>query len=217
MLAVSIYPKTSHFFPDFDLTKEITVPIAVNNRHVHLSKEDARTIFGESHEFSLDPSPERFLWPGHSLWKEKVTLSGPGGTIQRVSLLGPLGDKTSIEMSCGDGYHLGLNDEDVKAKKFLPGLTLTGPKGSVFVSTDSPINGRWLLLSQSRADKNGLKDGTSVDVRVGSGSDWETTFLKVKVIISSWTDQDCWALYLDPDAAGAASAKAGDTAQVILF
>ena len=91
-----------------------------------------------------------------------------------------------------------------------------GPKGSTFVSTDSPVNGRWLLVSKLRAEKHGLKDGSSVDVRVGSGSDWATTFHNVKVVVSSWTDRDTWAVYLDADAAGAASAKMGDTAQVIL-
>jgi putative phosphotransacetylase len=195
--------------------RETSVPIAVSNRHVHLSEEDARTLFGESHHFSPDPSPERLLWPDQTLWQEKVTLAGPGGTIPRVSILGPLG-RTSIEMSCADAYRLGLNSDNVKAKKFLPGVTITGPKGSVFAPTDYPINGRWLLVSKPRADDNGLKDGASVDVRVAAGSDWATTFHNVKVVVSSITNRDIWALYIDPDAASAAAVKTGDTAHVLL-
>lgn len=198
------------------MTREVAVPIAVNNRHVHPSKEDAKTLFGPSYNLTDDTSPEKLLWPGQSLWKEKVTLSGPSGSIPGVSLVGPLAEKTSIEMSCGDAYRLGLNMDNVKAKKFLPGVTVTGPKGSIFVPTDAPVNGRWLLVSKPRAEKHGLKDGSSVDVRVGSGSDWATTFHNVKIVISSWTDKDAWAVYLDADAAGAASAKMGDVAHVIL-
>ena len=196
------------------MTREIAIPIAVNNRHVHLSKEDAGKLFGPSNELTLE-TPDKLLWPGQTLWKEKVTISGPGGSIQNVGLVGPHGT-TSIELSCGDAYRLGLSMESAGAKKFPPGITVKGPSGSMFVSTDSSVSGRWLLVSKSRAEKHGLKDGAIVDVRAGSGTDSAVTFHNVKVVVSTWTDQDCWAVYLDSDAAGAASVKTGDMAHIIL-
>lgn len=117
-------------------------------------------------------------------------------------------------MSTSDAYRLRLSTEGLKHKKFSPGITITGPKGSVFLPIEKPINGRWLLVSKERSDKLGLKDGMLVDVRVGSESDWTTTFHKVLVIIEG---EDRWALYLDPDAASAASVKPGDTAHVIML
>jgi propanediol utilization protein len=195
------------------LVKEIPVPITVNNRHVHLSKTDAKHLFGQSHDFSHHSSPDKHLWPGHIHWNEKVTLSGPAGSLPNVSLLGPLGEKTTIEMSTTDAYRLGLETHDIKNKKFGPGVTVTGPKGNVFVPIDRPVNGRWLLASKDRAEKNGLKDGMFVDAHVGADSNWATTFHKVQVIIEG---EDRWALYLDPDAASAASVKPGDTAKVLL-
>ena len=191
--------------------KEIPVPIAVNNRHVHLSKDDARIIFGENHPFSPDPSQDKMLWPGHTLWKEKVTLAGPTGTITKVSVLGPL-ERTSVEMSHADAYRLGLQAQNMKAKKFGPGVTMIGPKGSVFMSTERAINGRWLLASKIQADKHGLKNGMRVDARVGEG-DLATTFHGVEVIVDD-DNPDRWALYLDPDAASAASASTGDTGHI---
>ena len=116
-------------------------------------------------------------------------------------------------MSTTDAYRLGLSTHEIKNKKFSPGLTITGPKGKIFVPIDKPVNGRWLLVSKSKSEQIGLKDGMFVDVRVGSDSDWATTFHKVRVIIEG---EDRWAVYLDPDAASAASAKAGDTAYVLL-
>jgi len=195
------------------LVREISVPITVNNRHVHPSKKDAEQLFGDSHHFSPDPSPDKHLWPGHILWKEKVTVSGPSGSISNVSLLGPLSEKTSIEMSTTDAYRLGLGTEDIKNKKFSPGVTVTGPKGNVFVPIHQPVNGRWLLVSKDLSVKHGLKDGMFVDAHVGADSDWATTFHKVRVIIEG---EGRWALYLDPDAASAASVKPGDTAKVLL-
>ncbi len=60
----------------------------MNNRHVHLSKEDAGKLFGPSNELTLE-TPDKLLWPGQTLWKEKVTISGPGGSIENVGLVGP--------------------------------------------------------------------------------------------------------------------------------
>lgn len=196
------------------MTREIPVPIAVNNRHIHLSEDHARKVFGESHRFSLDPSPDRFLWPGHTLWREKVTLAGPSAAIPRVSILGPWSEKTTVEMSCADAYHLGLVPHDVKAKKFLPGVTVIGPAGSIFVSTEYPVNGRWLCASKVQAEKHHLKNDTKVDVRVGVSPDWATTFHQVQVIVDG--ERDEWAFYLDPDAASAASVKTGETAHVLV-
>ncbi len=195
------------------MVREIPVPVTVNNRHVHPSKTDAQKLFGETHQFAKHSSPDKHLWPGHILYQEKVTISGPKGSISEVSLLGPLSDKTSIEMSTTDAYRLGLSTEEIKSKKFSPGLTIVGPKGSVFVPINKAVNGRWLLASKDHAEKLGLKDGMLVDVRVASDSDWATTFHKVLVIIEG---EDRWALYLDPDAASATSVRPGDTAHVLL-
>jgi putative phosphotransacetylase len=191
--------------------REIPVPIAVNNRHVHLSKDDGKTLFGENHPFSPDASQDKMLWPGHTLWKEKVTLAGPTGTIANVSVLGPL-ERTSIEMSHADAYQLGLHPVSMKAKKFGPGVTMIGPKGSIFLATERAINGRWLLASKSQADKHDLKNGMRVDARVGEG-DLATTFHGVEVVVDE-EHQNRWALYLDPDAASAASAITGDTGHI---
>jgi len=53
-----------------------------------LSKEDAGKLFGPSNELTLE-TPDKLLWPGQTLWKEKVTISGPGGSIENVGLVGP--------------------------------------------------------------------------------------------------------------------------------
>ncbi|HZY47427.1 MAG TPA: PduL/EutD family phosphate acyltransferase, partial [Candidatus Bathyarchaeia archaeon] len=137
---------------------------------------DAKKLFGESHQFTPDNSPGEHVWPGHILWKERVTISGPAGSISKVGLLGPLDEKTHIEMSTTDAYRLGLGTEGIKSKKFSPGVTISGPKGSTFVTIDRPVNGRWLLVSKDQSDKHGLKDGMFVDVHVGTDSDWATTF-----------------------------------------
>ena len=75
LTASSIYPK-SLLSRLITLTHEIAIPIAMSNRHVHLSMEDAGKLFGPSHELTLE-TPDKLLWLGQTLWKEKVTISGP--------------------------------------------------------------------------------------------------------------------------------------------
>lgn len=153
------------------------------------------------------------LWPGHTLWTEKVTLSGPTGTISNVSVLGPL-EKTSVEMSGADAYRLGLRPQNLKAKKFGPGVTLMGPKGSVFLATERALSARWLLASKIHADKYGLKNGMRVDARVGE-AELAATFHGVEVIVDE-DARDRWALYLDTDAAGTVCAATGDLGHIRL-
>ncbi|MFQ5951529.1 MAG: hypothetical protein ACE5KH_05540, partial [Candidatus Geothermarchaeales archaeon] len=132
-----------------------------------------------------------------------------------VSVLGPVEDKTGIEMSCSDAYRLGLTLEDPENKRFSPGVTLIGPKGSVFVTIEYPVTGRWIFASKTKAQENGLAKGMRVNARVGGSSEWAATFHQVYVSVPE-DDQEGWALYLDTDEANAASAQTGDMAYLLL-
>lgn len=195
------------------MTREIPVPVAVNKRHIHLSKEDAHQLFGETHQFSPHPSPEKLLWPGHTAWIDKVTLAGPKNAIPNVRVLGPLGNQTSIEMSCSDAYRLGLSLQDPEKKRFSPGVTIVGPKGSFSLSSKHMATGRWIYASRTKAGEHGLTEGMKVDVRVGDS--WGVTFHQVYVYVPE-DDREGWVLYLDTDEANAAAAQTGDTTYILL-
>lgn len=78
--------------------------VEASGRHVHLSQEDAMTLFGKSELTQV----KELSQPGQYLCKEKVTLIGPKGVISGVAVLGPCRSKTQVEVSRTDARALGL-------------------------------------------------------------------------------------------------------------
>lgn len=80
------------------------IRVEASGRHVHLSKEDAMTLFGTT-DLTID---RELSQPGQYLYKEKVMLIGSKGIMKSVSILGPCRDKTQVELSLTDARSIGL-------------------------------------------------------------------------------------------------------------
>ena len=81
------------------------LPIALSNRHIHLSQADIDVLFGQGHELvNFKPLSQ----PGQYACEEKVDLVGPKGTIKGVRVLGPARPATQVEISLTDGFALGV-------------------------------------------------------------------------------------------------------------
>ena len=104
------------------------VPVEASGRHVHLTAQQARTLFGHG------LTPQRPLsQPGQFLAKERVAVAGPKGVFQNVAVLGPERREAQVEISLTDGKTLGIRPPvkqsgDVSGS---PGCTLEGPVGKV--------------------------------------------------------------------------------------
>ena len=80
------------------------IPIGVSNRHIHLSKSDLETLFGEGYE--LTPIKE-LSQPGQYACKEQLTIIGPSmRPIENVRVLGPVRKASQVEISATDSYVL---------------------------------------------------------------------------------------------------------------
>ena len=107
---------------------QIFVPMEASGRHVHVTVEQARQLFGHS------LTPDRPLsQPGQYLAKERVTVAGPKGEFRNVAVLGPERKAAQVEISLTDGRSLGIQPPvrlsgDVKNS---PGCALIGPNGRV--------------------------------------------------------------------------------------
>ena len=75
----------------------VFIRLEASGRHVHLTREQALTLFGH------DLTPERPLsQPGQFLAKERVTLVGPKGKFSNVAVLGPARSAAQAEISLTD-------------------------------------------------------------------------------------------------------------------
>ena len=135
-------------------------------RHVHLSEDALQALFGEGYQLR---KKRDLLQPGEFLTEEKVTLTGPRGSIERVSVLGPLRKATQAEVSLTDARVLG-----VSAPTRLSGDTagsapirLTGPAGSLDLPEGCIIAKRHLHATPEDADKLGVAGCASIGLKVG--------------------------------------------------
>jgi len=81
------------------------IPIEASARHIHLSKKHLYALFGENYKLN---KLKDLSQPGQFLCKERVNLIGTKGVIENVAILGPVRDKTQIEISKTDCIFLGV-------------------------------------------------------------------------------------------------------------
>ena len=96
-----------------EILKNIFIEMESSGRHVHVTKEQAQTLFGHG------LSPERPLsQPGQWVAKERVTVVGPKGEFKMVAVLGPERKEAQVEISLTDGRVLGIRPP-VRACSFV--------------------------------------------------------------------------------------------------
>ena len=144
-------------------TKQI--PVGISARHVHLEPSHFNILFGES--ATLTPF-KNLSQPGQFASMEKITISGPKGTIKNVRILGPLRSKTQVEISRTDSRVLGINPP-IKTSGDLNGaesLTLKGPKGELSILNCCIIADRHIHMTPADAIRFDVKDNQKVCVNV---------------------------------------------------
>lgn len=188
---------------------QLRLPIAVSARHVHLSREAVDALFGEG--YLLDhATPLR--QPGHWAARERVTLVGPKGRLERVAILGPLRQRTQIEVSRTDSFALGIDVpvRDSGRLEATPQITIEGPAGS-FTTDGLIIAARHIHTNPAEAARLGIRDGEYVDVRV-SDDDRTLTFGQTLVRV----DKDSFTeVHIDTDEANAAGIEVAATGELV--
>jgi len=187
------------------------VPIGVSNRHVHLTKEHFKTLFGQDFE----PTLYRQLGqPGFFACNECVTIQTQKGKFEGVRMIGPYRAYTQIELSVSDAVKLGLNPpvRDSGKVENTPGLTIIGPKGTVTVPNGVILAKRHIHFTPKDAEDFKIKDNQIVRVRVGSGGEREIVFEQVLCRVS---DKFALEMHLDIEEANAAMVRNGAQAFIV--
>jgi putative phosphotransacetylase len=141
------------------------VPIAVSNRHVHLSVKHLERLFGPGYQLS---KLKDLSQPNQFAAKETVSLIGPKGKIDNVRILGPSRGESQVEVSLYDGYTLGVtpplrNSGDIEGS---PPITLQGPRGQIQLEKGLICAARHIHMHTSDAEAFGVSDGQLVSIKV---------------------------------------------------
>jgi putative phosphotransacetylase len=144
---------------------KLEVPIAVSNRHIHLSKEHVERLFGRNYQLNKWKDLSQ---PGQFASKETVTLIGPKGKLEKVRVLGPARGDTQIEISLFDGYTLGINPpiRDSGDIDGTPSVIIQGPRGQLKVDQGLICAARHIHMNPDDAAHFQVNNGQRVQVKV---------------------------------------------------
>ena len=187
--------------------ERVFVPMEASGRHVHLTKEQALTLFGHG------LTEERELsQPGQYLSKERVTVVGPKGEFRNVAVLGPERKEAQVEISLTDGRVLGIQPPvrlsgDVKGS---PGATLVGPKGTVKIPQGVLAAQRHIHVTPEDGERMGLQDKQIVKLQVFTQRPvvFEDVTVRIHKDFATY-------VHLDYDEANACGMEPGDLGRII--
>jgi putative phosphotransacetylase len=189
---------------NFDDYKDMQVPIGISNKHVHVSKADLATLFGEGYELT----PKKDLsQPGQFACEETVDVVGPKGTLKKVRILGPVRPETQVELAQTDARSIGVNALLRESGKLegTQGCKLVGPKGEVDLDNGCIVAHLHIHFHTDEAAKMGIKDKQMLNVLVRGQKD--VVFCNVIARVGDKMKLD---FHLDTDEANAALVQNGD-------
>lgn len=189
------------------LVRRLFVELEASGRHVHVTKEQAKTLFGHG---LTEKRP--LSQPGQFLSNERVTVLGPKGKFENVAVLGPERKAGQVEISLTDGRTLGI-DAPVRQSGDIdgtPGVTLVGEKGTVTLPQGVIAAQRHIHLRPEDAESFGVADGQKV--RLKTFTQRPVVFEDVVVRVSR--DFAPYA-HLDYDEANACGFQAGDLGRIL--
>lgn len=175
----------------------MNINIGVSNRHVHLTQDDFKILFGKDSTLEVN----RYLTqPGEFASTSYVTLKTDKSNIDKVRVLGPLRSYTQIEISKTDAYKLGLNPP-VRESGDVAGsekIILIGPNGQIEKSEGCIIASRHIHATSEDAKKYNLDEQKKYLVKIGGIKGGIMNNVSVKI-----NDNYIFEMHVDTDDANA--------------
>lgn len=187
--------------------RRIFVELEASGRHVHVTKDQALTLFGHP------LTPKRPLsQPGQFLANERVTVVGPKGEFQNVAVLGPERKEAQVEVSLTDARTLGI-DAPVRLSGSVensPGATLMTDRGRVQLRQGVIAAKRHIHLTPEDAARFGVKDQQVVKLQTYTTRPvlFEEVAVRVSPKFASY-------VHLDYDEANACGFQKGDLGRIL--
>ena len=189
------------------MVMEMKIPVGISNRHVHLTKDDYKVLFGDT------PITIRneLTQPGMYASELTVTIVGSKRSIDNVRLLGPLRNYTQVEISKTDAYYLGLTPPVRSSGVLLDAspIEIVGPVGKI-IKNAAIIAERHIHVDNEIREKNGLIGVESVSIKISGekGGTIDNVYLKD-------SEKAFFELHLDTDDGNAFLLNQGDEVEII--
>ena len=190
-----------------EVQRRLFVEIEASGRHVHVTKEDAMKLFG--HDLTEDRPLSQ---PGQYLAKERVTVQGPKGSLEKVAVLGPCRPESQIELSVTDGRIVGIKPPVRLSGRIdhTPGATLIGPKGTVSLPAGVIAAQRHIHMTPEDAKLQGVSDSETVRLKTMTERPvvFEDVVVRVRKDFATY-------VHLDYDEANACGFRNGDMGMIL--
>ena len=187
--------------------KNIFVELEASGRHVHVTAEQAMTLFGH-------PLTEKrpLSQPGQFLANERLTVVGPKGEFRNVAVLGPERKEAQVEISLTDGKVLGITPPVQLSGNVenSPGAVLIGPVGQVVLGKGVIAAQRHIHMTPMDAARFGVEDKQAVKLQVFTDRPliFEDTVVRVSEKFATF-------VHLDYDEANACGFQKGDLGRIL--
>lgn len=145
--------------------KEAFIEVEASGRHVHLCKEHIDLLFGKDYELTKIKDLSQ---PGQYACKERVTITGPKGSLNNVIVLGPARKATQVEVSLTDATVLGIKAPVKESGNIegTPGITISTERASITVYEGVIVAKRHIHMTPEDAEKFGVKDKEIVGAKI---------------------------------------------------
>ncbi|MDD2489884.1 MAG: phosphate propanoyltransferase [Bacilli bacterium] len=186
------------------------IKIGVSARHVHLSLDDFKILFGSNHKLT---KINDLIQPGEFAAAEMVTIKTEKGQIENVRIIGPIRPYTQVEISKTDAYVLGLNPP-VRNSGDLIGsepITIMTDKGVINKPYGCIIATRHIHIAPDLIKKYKINADKKVKIKIFGEKGGIIDNVHIRVI-----DNAKYELHLDLDDANAHLLKNGDEGEVLL-
>lgn len=143
-------------------TEDMSFPVEMSARHVHLTKEDVKQLFGQDE--TLQVARELSL-PGF-LSDKRVTLVTGKGLFKNVAVLGPERSATQVELSATDAFQLGI-PAPCNISGDLTGagdVYIVGSKGMLHAKGSVIVARAHVHMNPDEAKHYGVRNGEEVSV-----------------------------------------------------
>lgn len=189
--------------------KEVFIEVEASGRHIHLCQEHIDILFGTGYVLNKIKDLSQ---PGQYACKERVTITGPKGSISNVIVLGPCRPNTQVEVALTDALSLGIKipvkeSGDIES---TPGIVVSTEKASINLERGVIVAKRHIHITPEDAKKFNVQDKELVKVEVLGNRPliFEDTVIRVSPKFRTY-------MHIDYDEANACGLNKGTLCRII--